>query len=462
LSQATAEPEVSPDVVERRLTAWIEGALACKVVSVARQERWRPCWFVEARTAAGDELSLYVRGHRTSPSTVVPFEQEYEILRVLEAEGIPVPRVRGLCPDPLAIVMDRAAGRSDLSTAGSDEERASVLAQYMEALARIHAIDPAKFEGIGMKRPDGPREVALVQFDSYEAMYRRTKSRPEPVLEFLIGWIRRNAPVHRERVSFLVCDVAQFMFEKGELTAILDLELAYLGDRLQDLAALQFRDTSEPLGDIARALRIYQEITGEPIDGDAFDFHAIAFGAITPISMAQNVTTTLPTSSVLQYLEWWITFCRVPLELIADRMGLELPPPEPLARENTPYDSLADSLVEAIRAIPVGPGFATYERDGSAKLAAFLARAGRLGPAIYRQDKAEIETLLGKHFDTPRAADAALEDFVLAAGPEQDARLLPLLYRRVQRHFELFRPFLSRPSVANRLKIFADLMKGPP
>jgi aminoglycoside phosphotransferase (APT) family kinase protein len=443
---------------EARLAAWIERELDCQVCSVVRQERWRPGWYVEALTRAGQALSLYVRGHRQSKSIVGSFESEYRILRVLEAEGIPVPHVYGLCPDPLAIVMDRAAGRSDLSTAGSDEERKAVLNQYMEALARIHAIDPAKFEAIGMARPKGPRESALVQFDNYEAMYRKTKRRPEPVIEFIIGWVRRNAPLHRDKVSFMVCDVAQFMFDEGRLTAILDLELAYLGDRLQDLAAFQFRDTSEPLGDIAAALRHYEAITGEPIDADAFDFHAIAFGAITPISMTHNVTLAQPTKSVLQYLEWWITFCRVPLELIADRMGLALPPPEPLVCEATPYDALADSLTLAVAALPVEEGFATYERDGTAELAAFMARTNQYGPAIYRQDKAEIEALLGRSFDTPQDADAALEAHVLTAGPEEDARLLPILHRRVQRHFELFRPFLSRPSVANRLKTFADLM----
>jgi len=450
-----APAEETPEVL---LTAWLERTLDCRVTSLVRQERWRPGWYVEARTLGGEDLSLYVRGHRQSKSIVGSFESEYNILRVLEAEGIPVPRIHGLCPDPLAIVMDKAAGRSDLSTAESDEERRAVLSQYMDALARIHAIDPAKFEAIGMTRPAGPRDGALGLFNGYEAMYRKTKRRPEPVLEFLIGWVRRNTPLHRTEVSFLVADVAQFMFDKGKLTAILDLELAYLGDRLQDLAAFQFRDTSEPLGDIAAALRHYQAITGEPIDGDAFDYHAITFGCVTPVSMTNNVTLVQPTHSVLQYLEWWITFCRVPLELIADRMGLALPPPEPLTPEASPYDALAESLTLAIKAIPVEEGFATYERDGAANLAAFMARVGQYGPAIYRQDKAEIEALLGGRFDNLEAADAALEAFVVAAGPEEDARLLPALYSRVQRHFELFRPFLSRPSVANRLKTFSDLM----
>jgi aminoglycoside phosphotransferase (APT) family kinase protein len=453
------------DTPEARLTGWIERTLGCRVTAMERQQRWRPCWYVEAQRGSGERLSLYVRGQRTykaaaGKATAGAFEREYRVLQVLEAEGVPVPHLYGLCREPLAIVMDRAAGRSDLSTAASDEERASVLDQYMDALARIHAIDPARFEATGLDRPQGARRIALAQFDAFEAAYRAAKRRPEPVLAFLIGWVRRNPPQHRAEVSFLVCDVAQFMFDEGRLTALLDLELAYLGDALQDLAALQFRDTSEPLGDIPRALRRYEAITGAPIDAEAFDFHSIAFGCLTPLSMTTNVTRAQPSHSVLQYLEWWITFCRVPLELIAARMGLSLPPAGPLACGPTPYDALAESLVGAIRAIPVEPGFATYERDKTADLAAFVGRAGQYGPAIYRQDQAEIEALLDARFDSLPAADAALEAYVEAAGPEADAQLVPMLYARVQRHCELFRPFLSRPTVANRLKTFAQLMAG--
>jgi aminoglycoside phosphotransferase (APT) family kinase protein len=443
---------------EEQLITWVERSLAFEVVAIERQQRWRPSWFLEVRERDGKRGSIYVRGARTSTSTTMSLEAEHRVMLRLEAEGILVPHVYGLCPDPLAIVMDRMPGRPDLSTAASDEERGAVLDQYMEELARVHAIDPARFDGIDLPRPHAPEQIALVQFDNYEALYRKTKRRPEPVLEYLIRWVRRNAPRDRTRTSFLLCDVAQFLFDQGRLTAVLDLEMAYIGDPVHDLAALQLRDTSEPLGDLARALRHYEAITGRAIDAAAFDFHAIAWSAITPLSMTDNVTRPLPTSSVLMYLEWWMHFCRVPLELIAACTGRKLQPPAPIAADATPFGATAESLVGAIGAIPVEPGFARYERDATANLAAFMARVNQFGGGIARRDVADVEALLGRRFDSWLEAEAALEAFVLSAGPEHDDRLIPLLYDRVHRQCQLLGPFLSRPTVAATLKTFSQLM----
>ena len=459
MSATTLAPAIRlEDATDRKLAAWIENNLLVEITAFERQKRWRPGWFVEVRDGEGGRRSLYVRGHRPELPDAAPFHREYEVLKTLEAEGVPVPHIYGLCPEPLAIIQDRAAGRSDLSTADSDEERRAVLAQYMEALARAHRIEPAKFDKAGLERPADARENVLAAFDRSVARYRMRKTRPEPVMEFLIGWVHRNAPTHRAKVSFLVSDVAQFMFDKGKLTAMLDMELAQLGDSLQDLAALQLRNTSEPLGDFPAAIRRYQQITGEPIDGAAFDFHAIAFAAITPLGMTYRVAQPMPTASVLQYLEWWAHGSRWPLELIAGVTNLALPEPEPLAPEPTPYDGVAQSLVGAIGALPADGEFATYERQATAKLAAYVARVQQYGPPMHRQIQADIEAFLGAGFDSYEAADAALEAFVLAASPVEDARLLPLLYKRVKRHCALFEPFLSTPTVANRMKTFAELM----
>jgi aminoglycoside phosphotransferase (APT) family kinase protein len=447
------------DATEQRLITWIEKNLSGKVTSIDRQQRWRPCWFVKVHTKDGRDLSLYVRGDRTSRSIPAPFEQEYHIMRVLEAEGLNVPHLYGLCPDPSSIVMDLAPGQADLSTAASDADRRAVMEQYMSALARIHSLDVAKFAAIGMRLPVGARDIGHSQFDDYETMYRKGKKRPEPLMEYLIRWVRRNVPMHRDKVSFVCSDVAQFMFSGNKLTALLDFEMSYLGDSIQDLAALQLRDTWEPLGDVPAALRHYEKVTGAPIDGDAFDFHAISFAAITPISMTENIATVVPMGSVLQYLEWWINFCRVPLELIAARAKWSLPMPAPLKSEPSFYAPQAESLVGAIKAVPIeATSFATFERDAAAGLAGFMARVGEYGASAARADLAETEELLGAKFDSWQAGDAALEAFVLKAGADQDARLVPLFYRRIQRQWDLLTPFLSRPSVAGRLKTFSELM----
>jgi hypothetical protein len=455
------------DPVEQRLASWIEENLSCEVLSVERQQRWRPCWYVDTRTRDGATRPLYVRGERLiyAPETRREgwrenFIAEYEVNQRLEAENIPVPHVYGLCPDPLAIVTDRAPGRSDLSTTDSDNERAAVLGQYMEALAAIHAIDPVKFDGVAIPRPKARGDTALPLFDMFEKRYRAAKCRPEPDIEFMIGWVRRNQPQGRDKVSFNVCDTAQFMFDEGRLTALLDLELAYMGDSVQDLATLQLRNTSEPLGDIPRALRHYEEVTGQPIDGPVLDYHTIAFGVVTPMSMTENIARPVPTANVLQYFEWWILIGKLSMELMAAITGRALPAHEPLAAEPQPFGAMAHSLVTAIDTIPVEAGFAEYERSNTAKLGKFMARVGELGPCAQRRDQTDIEAMLGARFESRLAAEAALEAFVLQASPEDDDRLIPLIYRRLQRQWEIFTPFVSRPSLLEvDLKTYAQLME---
>jgi hypothetical protein len=108
--------------------------LGVQVKSVERQNRWRPAWFLEiARSPAVEQL--YVRGERTTKSVMFPLEYEFRVLQVLEANGILVPHVYGMCPDPMAIVMSKAPGRADLSTAANDDVRRSVMDHYIDQLA---------------------------------------------------------------------------------------------------------------------------------------------------------------------------------------------------------------------------------------------------------------------------------------------------------------------------------------
>jgi len=445
------------DATELKVIDWVEKNVGGKVTKMERQQRWRPAWFVDVKTPKG-LVELYVRGDRTSKSIAAPFEQEYELLKILEENDIPVPHIYGLCPDPVAIVMAKAPGRHNLATAVDEAERNSVMDHYIDILVKLHAIDPQKFVKAGLVYPKNPRTLALHQFDQYVGMYRATKRRPEPMLEYMINWVRRNVPENRDTVSFLCCDVAQFLFDKGKVTAVIDFEMSYLGDPLQDLSAMQTRDTNEPLGDLGRALRRYEAGTGKPIDANAFDFHAIEFAIITPISLAESLSRPLPMGSVVQYQEWWIHFARMPLELMALRGGIPLPALPPLKTEPSQYGVMAESLVGAVNALAAAPGAATFERDAAANLAKYLARAALYAPAIAQQDLRDTEAVLGRKFDNWQDADAALEEFAAKAGPEHDKDLIPLFYRRMQRQAEVILPFITRPEVLNPLKPFNELV----
>jgi aminoglycoside phosphotransferase (APT) family kinase protein len=157
---------IDNEAVERHLIAWVERTLGVQVKSVERQNRWRPAWFLEIAGSPAVE-QLYVRGERTTKSVMFPLEYEFRVLQILEANGILVPHVYGMCPDPMAIVMSKAPGRADLSTAANDDVRCSVMDHYIDQLAAIHAIDASAFEAVGLERPVGPTAIALEFFEQY-------------------------------------------------------------------------------------------------------------------------------------------------------------------------------------------------------------------------------------------------------------------------------------------------------
>ena len=168
-------PSVPP--VWQRAFSWIEARLRGTIVRAERQPRWRPAWFLDLERG-GEVLPLYLRGERgEADHGVYTLEHEMRVLQVLEAHDVPVPHVYGFGPEPGAIVMERSPGRANLATAASDAEREAVLDHYIEILLRMHRIDPAAFEAIGLRRPRGAQEIGLCDHEIWERAYRREKRR---------------------------------------------------------------------------------------------------------------------------------------------------------------------------------------------------------------------------------------------------------------------------------------------
>lgn len=412
----------------------IERLVGGRVVRAERQARWRPAFDVDVERD-GAIVPVYFRGDRTEGSGVYGLEHEHGVLQVLAAHGIPVPHVYGFCPEPRGIVMERAPGRANLATARDDAERHAVLDQYMELLAAMQRIDLAAFEAIGFRRPADPTELALADLPRWEQSFRARKQRPEPLIELVLRWLGANLPAHRRRACFATGDAGQFLFDDGRLTAVIDLELAFLGDPLADLGAMRSRDASEPLGDLSRGFRRYAEVTGEPIDLATLHFHTVRFALNTPLAVAPLCAAPPPGFNLAQYLSWYLVYGRLPLEVIAEVEGIELEAPElpePVASRFSPaYDALV-SLLET--------GERGYATDTALRVATYVRELDRCGARTATEDADELATLLGRRIADPTEADAALEARVATAGRDETARIVRYLHRRTLRHEALLRP----------------------
>lgn len=414
----------------KRAFEWIEKRVGGRIVEARREERWRPAWQLDL-DREGQRVPIYFRGDRGAMDHgVYSLEYEMAVLEALGRHGLPVPRIFGFCPEPRGIVMQRCPGRPDLATATTRAEQESVLDDYLDSLAKIHALDPAEFAELGMLCPVDAEAIALADLPRYEETYRRQKKRPEPLIEFALGWLRRHVPQHRERVSLLHGDAGQFIFDQGRVTALLDFELAYLGDPLADLAAMRVRDLFEPLGDLTRGFRGYARATGEAIDRRVLGYHTARFALYTPMTVAHVLAEPPADVDWCLYREWSVIVGRVGLEAMGEVMGLEVPGIDVFDARPSHRSSTYESLVRALGGEQRQPD---YERDKLARMARYLREVDRKGVAIDDADLDESATLVGGRAGSIDEMELRLERAVLQAGPERDAEFLSFFIRRSRR-----------------------------
>ena len=420
-----------------RAFAEVERLVGGRIARAEKQARWRPAFFLDV-DRDGELAPVYLRGDRGEMQHgVYGLDHEYRVLCALEAEGIPVPHVYGFLTDPLAIVMTRAPGRVNLATAKDEAERTAVLDHWIEILAALHRLPLARFESLGLARPRRAEQLGLGDFARWEKSWRERKNRPDPRIEWVIRWLHRNVPKHRNRPAMLQGDAGQFLFEHNRVTAMIDLELAYIGDPLADLAGMLNRDLSEPMGDLNRAFHHYAAITGEPLDVKTVWYHTARFGICTPIACAPLLAAPPPQFNHPVYLGWDIVYGRIALEAIARFAGIALHEPELPERAPSRHAPGYDQLLATLAATPRG-----YEADTAYRIAQWARELDARGAAIERDDAEEVARLTGVRAAPGLAADAALEAFVLEAGAERDAEILQLLYRRTKRQQALMQPAL--------------------
>jgi aminoglycoside phosphotransferase (APT) family kinase protein len=435
-----ARPDIAESTDEEKLRLRIEDLTGGRVISMKRQVRWRPAWFVDVKR--GDiTLHIHVRGDRKSD--ILPFPElrrEADILQVLEQHGIPVPHIYGMCEDPTAIIMEAVPGTRDVSLAADAAERRSVARQFIEAVAAMHRLPIEPFVAKGIKRQSTPHEIALAGLDAYWPLYEKNKKGPEPLIEFAVRWLRGNVPTHRDRPSFIQFDSGQFLFEGGRLKALYDFEFAMIGEPLTDLATMRMRDSYEPLGEEFRELcRHYAAATGEPIDVGALRFQNALFSTVSCMQIAGRISTPQPGDPHDTYLEWDLALKRVLVLILAECMNIQLERPETAAARPGGSAAILNMLKDAVGQIQGADDMQGARKKSASNLIEYLLRADDLGHGLERASRDEAAPFLGA---AAEAADfeAQLESFVRAAGPEHDERLLRYFAAQVERRVQVFGP----------------------
>jgi aminoglycoside phosphotransferase (APT) family kinase protein len=416
----------------------LQADLGGEVVALRRQARWRPAWFVDLERD-GQLLELYVRGARTDMRPIFPLEHERRMQEQLSSMGIPVPEVRGYLRHPPAIVMDRAHGKTDFTESGDDERR-SVMDEYIQILARMHHLPLGTFAEGGAELSDRPSDAALTGIRAYERAYRLEKVRPDPFMEFCLGWLARNPPRHRVRPSVVVWDSGQFLHHDGRISALLDLELAHIGDPMMDLAGLRMRSSVIDYGPLDDLYRRYEALTGDEVDPGAIAYHHFAFTITTQLAYHRGLVEPTSDSDLMTYMHWCSESNLYAVEALAGFAGIELeevslPDPAP-----SPSAVAHGHLVDSIRAMAGHDEHSAYQLRIAFRLARHLQRVDAIGAGVTECDLDDVAALIGHRPSSWVESEHELERFVIGADHRSDGPLIRLFHRRLQRQRALLGP----------------------
>lgn len=170
-------------------------------------------------------------------------DREYRLLGALHPLDFPVPRPLAMCDDPAVIgaifyVMELAPGRSYSNGALPEFDAATrtrMYEQLTDTLADLHSIDPP---AVGLGDFGKPGNYFERQVARWTRQYRDSETDYLPEIERLIAFLPETLP-GQSRSTIVHGDyrIDNALFDgDGTLTAVLDWELATLGDPLADFS----------------------------------------------------------------------------------------------------------------------------------------------------------------------------------------------------------------------------------
>jgi aminoglycoside phosphotransferase (APT) family kinase protein len=211
---------------------------------------------------AGDKSYILRRAHPgteevslSNSSMAVGLAAEAQLMTLAGAAGVPSPAVRHvLVPEDgigRGFIQDFVSGETlggrIVKDAKFADARVTLARQCGEILARIHAIPTGDLPPLPVKSPRD--HIAQLR-----EMYR-TEAWPRPVFELAFKWLEARAPeaVATPRLAHGDFRNGNLIIDETGVVAVLDWELAHLGDPLHDFGWLcanswRFGAIDKPVG----------------------------------------------------------------------------------------------------------------------------------------------------------------------------------------------------------------------
>ncbi len=287
----------------------------------------------------GQEKGFILR--RDPPSSLIDTERTVEFAAYKAFHGrVPVPEALALEQDEVWLgrpffimeeIVDAAAG-SIMRDEAYGEHNAKVAGQFFGSLGRIAAADIDEL-GLDWERP-APDACWARELERWEKVFDEDEREPQPVARAAIRWLRRNPPPPAQKICVVHGDYRSGNFlvsPAGEIKAILDWEMAHMGDPLEDLGwALDplwsHNNPDKPGGMCSRpeAIALWEKASGLKADPAAmkwWDMFASLKGLAIWISAATEVADGRNTDPINAFSGW---YCQAfHNQILADRLAGE-------------------------------------------------------------------------------------------------------------------------------------------
>ena len=283
---------MTPDDLRERLERFIARAADAAEVRVENLRKLpggasRQTWSLDASYTHGGtpvRLPLVLRRDPGSSTLNTQRREEFLVQQAAYAGAVPVPRPYWLAEDAEALgapsyLMQRVEGETLARRLLRDDDYAQarqvMTAQLGEILARIHRVDVGRHGLDFLPAPPPGESPAPAEIDRYEQIYRGVAPEPHPAFELAFRWLRQHLPATGAR-TLVHGDyrIGNVIFGPEGVRAILDWELAHIGDPAEDLGwlcvrAWRFGSDDKPVGGIGtreQLLAAYEEAGGAAVD----------------------------------------------------------------------------------------------------------------------------------------------------------------------------------------------------
>jgi aminoglycoside phosphotransferase (APT) family kinase protein len=261
--------------------SWLEQAAGGTVVSVDQIPAGGRMGFrVDVETPDGTPRALFLqRGGRGGMGSFMGFDREAEVYRALEPLGIAIPHVWGVDEAQDLFLVDRAAGQAWFQAPRDPDIALAVAQDFMRHIATWHRAGARALDLPSFGPVRSVREHQHDQLEKIKASFEAEDAR-EPVdllARVQLDHLLNRVPDFDGEPVLVQGDTGpgNFMYDGDSVTAIVDWELAHIGDPMDDIAWLSWRATQHGWPDFPARLREYEDVSGITVDPDRVKYYRL-------------------------------------------------------------------------------------------------------------------------------------------------------------------------------------------